>query len=207
MNKTAFHILLLRHGATTANREKRYAGSTDVSLSDEGIAALRALKASGLYPDSSGYALYTSNLLRAKETLAVLFPGSAAAALSAFNEMDFGAFEMHSYEELKDRAEYRLWIEDTTGDVGCPMGESANHFRRRVMEGMGKLMAKREDALVVTHGGVIAQIMQALFPYESRHFYQWQPENGCGYLIRFSGSAAASYRPIHIVNDRKEASL
>lgn len=207
MNKAAFHILLLRHGATAANHEKRYAGSTDVSLSDEGIAALRTLQSSGLYPDISGYALYTSNLLRAKETLAILFPGSAAAALSSFNEMDFGAFEMHSYEDLKDRAEYRLWVEDTTGNVSCPMGESANHFRRRVAEGMEKLMAQRENALVITHGGVIAQIMQALFPHENKHFYQWQPANGCGYLIRFSGGTAASYRPIDNFSDRKESSL
>lgn len=205
MKEKTFRLLLLRHGETAANKEKRYAGAADIPLSDEGREKLYKLKAKGLYPDVSGYLPYTTNLLRTKQTLSAIWPDSVSAALPAFNEMDFGVFEMHTYEELKDDPDYQRWISDSTGSVACPKGESANQFRQRVAAGLKALTAKRQDALLVTHGGVIAYVMQMLFPGANRHFYQWQPANGCGYLIEFSGDTAVSYTDIHDQARRKES--
>jgi broad specificity phosphatase PhoE len=41
----------------------------------------------------------------------------------------------------------------------------------------------KDDTCIITHGGVIAAIMENLFPHEGKNRYQWQPENGCGYRI------------------------
>ena len=38
------------------------------------------------------------------------------------------------------------------------------------------------DAVIVTHGGVIAAIMAHLFP-EGKNRYEWQSPNGGGYVI------------------------
>jgi hypothetical protein len=41
----------------------------------------------------------------------------------------------------------------------------------------------KEDTCVITHGGVIASIMEYLFPNEGKNRYQWQPKPGRGYAI------------------------
>lgn len=41
----------------------------------------------------------------------------------------------------------------------------------------------KEDACIVTHGGVIAALMEHLFPGENKNRYEWQSKNGCGYII------------------------
>lgn len=196
MTDHVYRILLLRHGQTVANIERRYAGKTDLPLDDQGVAQIRRFKKDGLYPDISGYHLYETGLLRTKQTLSIIWPGRASDILLDLREMDFGVFEMHNYEELKNDPDYQRWIEDQTGDVVCPTGESQNQFKQRILKGLQKLTEKRQNAVIVTHGGVIACLMQWLFPSENKHFYRWQPKNGCGYLICFSGNRAISYTNI-----------
>ena len=53
-------------------------------------------------------------------------------------------------------------------------------MRRRVLEAFSEI---QEDTCLITHGGVIAAIMEALFPEAHKTRYQWQPKNGCGYKI------------------------
>lgn len=60
-------------------------------------------------------------------------------------------------------------------------------MKARVIAAFGSI---REDACIVTHGGVIAAIMAHFFPEEGKHRYQWQPKNGCGYAVT-DGSYAA----------------
>ena len=60
-------ILLLRHGETAYNAERRYQGQRDIPLSPKGRAALHR---AGFAPDT----VYVSPLRRATETAAVLFP-------------------------------------------------------------------------------------------------------------------------------------
>ena len=53
-------------------------------------------------------------------------------------------------------------------------------MRRRVLEAFSEI---REDTVLVAHGGVIAAIMEHLFPEENKNRYQWQPDPGRGYRI------------------------
>ena len=54
-------------------------------------------------------------------------------------------------------------------------------MKQRVLSALSEL---REDTCILTHGGVIAAIMEHLFPEEGKNRYQWQPKNGCGYIVR-----------------------
>src|SRR5438552_1922241 len=45
MNAAAVKVLLVRHGATTASAEEKFAGSSDVDLSEEGLKQARRLAA------------------------------------------------------------------------------------------------------------------------------------------------------------------
>ena len=169
-------IYLIRHGKTEANEKWLYCGSTDLPLSEKGRAEL-----SGRNYDIKNVHFMTSGMKRTNETLRILFGDVEFETEPRFREVDFGVFEMHSYQELKDIPEYQQWI---TGDNEAnipPEGESGTQMKQRVLEAFSEI---REDTVLVAHGGVIATIMQHLFPEENKNRYEWQPSNGCGYRIQ-----------------------
>ena len=180
-------IVLLRHGRTEANDNWLYCGSTDLPLSPAGAAALAELRQEGGYPDITGMKVYTSGMRRTEETLRILYGDVEHSAAEALREMDFGAFEMHSYEQLKEDPVYRAWCDGDNESNLTPGGESGQLMRRRVLAGFDALCTENESFLLVSHGGPIAAIMDAKFPGEGKNRFQWQPANGRGYLIETDG--------------------
>lgn len=177
-------LYLIRHGKTEANLQHRYCGATDLPLSEAGREELK-----GLHYEISNVRFLTSGMLRTEQTLAALFGDVPHEKRPAFREVDFGIFEMHTYEELKNDPAYLDWI---TGDNMAnvpPKGESGNQMLARILAALQEL--RQEDTVLVTHGGVIAAIMEHLFPEENKSRYQWQPDPGHGYLIEGN-----SYRAI-----------
>ena len=175
-------IYLIRHGKTPANEAHLYCGSTDLSLSEAGIAELRG-KRCDITPDR----FITSGMKRAEQTLRLLFGDVPFTREPGFREVDFGIFEMKSYEQLKEDPQYQRWL---TGDNEAntpPGGESGADMTRRVLEAYKALEALPGDTVVVTHGGVIAAILASLFPEEGKSRYQWQPKPGCGYAVSRTG--------------------
>ena len=176
-------IYLIRHGKTQANEKHLYCGSTDLPLSEAGREELQSL-AYAIAPERFA----TSGMKRTNETLEILFGNVPYSVDSRFREVDFGDFEMKSYEMLKDDPAYQAWL---TGDNEAntpPGGESGTQMIRRVLEAFSELP---DGTALVAHGGVIAAIMQALFQEEGKNRYQWQPACGCGYEI-----CGKKYRPI-----------
>lgn len=168
-------IYLIRHGKTEANEQHLYCGSTDLLLSEKGREEL-----AGLHYDISNVRFLTSGMKRTDETLEILFGDVPRTVEPRFREVDFGIFEMHSYEQLKDVPAYQAWI---TGDNEAnvpPRGESGAQMKCRVLEALSEI---QEDTCIITHGGVIAAIMAHLFPEEGKNRYQWQPKNGHGYRV------------------------
>lgn len=176
-------LILIRHGKTEANEKRLYCGSTDLPLSPAGRAELAARRAGGDYPDISGFRVITSGLARCEETLEILYGERPHGADTRFAEIDFGAFEMHSYEELKDDPAYVAWITGDNEANRTPGGESGNDMTARVLAGLRELLASGRDAALVTHGGVIAAIMAELFPDEGKNRYEWQSAPGGGYVV------------------------
>lgn len=176
-------LILIRHGKTEANEKHLYCGSTDVGLSESGIAALTGKKHAGFKSDINNFRIITSGMKRCEQTLSVLFGDIPHETDPAFREMDFGKFEMRSYEELKNDPAYIEWISgDNTSNL-TPGGESGTIMQSRVIDGLNRLMNSGKDSLLITHGGVIAAIMDHLFPEENKNIYQWQPSQGEGYVI------------------------
>ena len=168
-------LYLIRHGLTRANEEHLYCGSTDLPLSDRGRAQLRELKY-----DIKNVRFISSGMKRADETMEILFGSVPYDVEADFREVDFGDFEMRSYEELKDTEAYREWLSGDNEANVPPGGESGAEMKQRVL---GALTRFTEDTLIVSHGGVIAAIMEQMFPDEAKSRYEWQPENGRGYKI------------------------
>lgn len=178
-------IYLIRHGRTEANARHLYYGSTDVPLSKEGAAELRPI---GL--DRKNLRFVTSGMLRTEQTLGLLFGAVDHTADPRIREMDFGAFEMKCYEDLKEDPAYQAWISGDNEANPTPGGESGAQMRLRVLAALEDLLAGERDTVVITHGGPIAAIMAHLFPGEGRSRYQWQPQPGHGYAVDETGFRA-----------------
>ena len=168
-------IYLIRHGKTEANEKRLYCGSTDLPLSNTGKEELRSV-----HYDIKNVRFISSGMKRTNETLHILFGDVPYDVDQRFREVDFGIFEMRSYEDLKDTPPYQAWI---TGDNEAnipPQGESGTQMKQRVLAALSEI---REDTCVITHGGVIAAIMEHMFPDENKNRYEWQPQPGHGYAI------------------------
>lgn len=183
-------LVLLRHGKTLANEQHLYCGATDIALSESGVTELRLAKEAGVYQDLAPSIFITSGMQRADQTLTLLFGKEPDKRLPCFVEMHFGEFEMKSYDELKEQADYQRWISDIH-HVSCPNGESEIEFHSRLEEGMDELLSlyrsssnDTKTVLLVAHGGVIAWAMERFFK-GVKNFYEWQPRNGGGYLLTF----------------------
>ena len=168
-------IYLIRHGKTKANEKHLYCGITDLPLSNTGKEELRSV-----HYDIKNVCFITSGMKRTNETLHILFGDVPYEVDPRFREVDFGTFEMRSYEELKDRPEYQTWL---TGDNDAnipPNGESGLQMKERVLAAFSEI---KEDTCIITHGGCIAAIMEHLFPSEGKNRYEWQPKNGYGWVV------------------------
>lgn len=168
-------IYLIRHGKTQANLQHLYCGSTDLALSDQGREELKQL-----HYAIENVKFITSGMLRTEQTLEILFGSMPHTQEPGLREVDFGIFEMKSYDQLKDDPSYQAWL---TGDNEAnvpPQGESGLQMRQRVLEAFSRV---KEDTVIIAHGGVIAAIMEHLFPEEEKNRYQWQPKPGHGYAV------------------------
>jgi len=186
-------IHIIRHGKTIANEQRLYCGHTDLPLSEAGISQIGDIE----YPQNIDL-FFTSGLLRTRQTIQCIYGPAHAQTIPQLAEFNFGQFEMKSYEDLKEQPDYQAWITDETGLVSCPGGENKQEFMKRVLAGYDILLEKSKQAQAVvlaTHGGVIASIMDYLFPGVC-NFYEWQPQPGHGYTLRYANGKLCNYEKI-----------
>ena len=181
-------LILIRHGATIGNAERRYIGQrSNQPLSERGAKELLERKTRGLYP--SVEALYVSPLARCVETARLIYPMLVPSFLPSLAEMDFGSFEGKNYEQLKDDPAYRQWI-DTAGETAPPGGESGQEFAQRLLGAVRQIAGDARarafhSAAVVTHGGCIMTMIAKLHPLAESGVdrYDYQAVNGGGYRV------------------------
>ncbi|MBQ6579455.1 MAG: histidine phosphatase family protein [Oscillospiraceae bacterium] len=179
-------IYLFRHGITEGNKRHLYYGSTDIPLIEEGIEAIRERREAGIYPETEGFKIITTDLCRTEQTLFEMYGREVPHKTDPrMREFSFGDFEMKGYEQLKDREDYQAWITGDNWRNICPNGESGEIMLNRSLEAMKEYVGT--DCIIVCHGGVIAGLMLTWFPGDetAEHFYAWQPKPSEGYRIDF----------------------
>jgi len=145
--------LLLRHGQTPMSVQKRYAGRSDVPLTDVGVqqaaAAAKRLASAGLD------VIVTSPLLRTVRTAQEVAAATGAPVVTdeGFRETDFGDWEGLTFAEVRERwpDEVTAWLADP--DVAPPGGESFTEVNARVTAALHRVLDARagQTVLIVSH--------------------------------------------------------
>ena len=179
-------VLLIRHGTTRCNIEKRYCGkASDEDLTDEEIESVKKKAVADVYPFAE--IVFCSPKKRALHTANIIYPDLNPVVIGEFDEIDFGEFEGKNYEELKDSPEYRQWI-DSGGENRFPEGESREEYCKRVKKGFLKALEEtmRQNAKsmgIIGHGGTI---MALLSMFAGKNYYDCMVGNSEGFLCGFS---------------------
>ncbi len=182
-------IHLIRHGATDANFKGQYIGcKTDLPLSPEGLNELRLLKENMEYPAAE--VVYSSPMLRCKQTAAVLYPEKETISVDNLKEYDFGSFEGKTAAELEGNPYFLPW---TSGQLSAPPeGEENSEFIKRVCLGLQQIvydMSSRGifEAAVIMHGGAMMMLLAATAVPRHKPV-EWTADNGRGYSIMITPS-------------------
>ncbi|WP_447928683.1 histidine phosphatase family protein [Vreelandella sp. EE27] len=168
-------LVVVRHGITAWNLERRYQGQRDIPLllpdAKEGLDTLREALAGEAFD-----AIYVSDLTRCRQTFEWIKPEACVAPVHdepRLRELDFGDYEGKVYDELKNDPAYRAWI-DSVGELRIPGGESAGDLRHRLdawLEDVAQSARQygHRRILAVTHGGVIRELRRR---FESVPFWE-----------------------------------
>jgi len=152
-------LVLVRHGQSLWNQENRFTGFVDVPLTDQGREEAR-LAARALRGMSFDVA-YTSALIRAQETLAIILEslGQPVPIIrdAALNERNYGDLQGLNKADAAKRwgdAQVKQWRRSY--DVPPPHGESLEMTAKRVLPFYDRAIAGDlrlgKNVLVVAHG-------------------------------------------------------
>ena len=201
------NICIIRHGITEGNARRLYYGKTDIPLAREGIEELKTLRGEGVYPDSKKSMIFTTGLIRTIQTKELVYGDRPYEVIEDLQEINFGEFEMKSYEDLLQNANYRDWITAEDLDKKPPGGESIRQFNHRVIRGYETVRERHRQfcyeqcpeagdpgaieaggpaaplTIVICHGGTISAIMDHIWPGVHDNMYGWIPHPGHGYLL------------------------
>lgn len=179
-------IYLVRHGATALTEEDRFAGATEVPLSDEGRRQVEAL-AERLHGDTLD-AVYASPLDRTMETArAIGSPhGLEPRGEPDLREIDYGRWEGLTRDDVeRDFAkEYDAWQEDPL-TIAPEGGESGIQVLARALPVMRRIVQqhRHRSVLVVSHKGTNRLLVSSLLGFDARGYRDRLDQSPAGLTI------------------------
>lgn len=191
-------LLLVRHGQSVWNSEKRIQGQQDVSLSDEG--RKQALALGERLRGTPIHACFSSPLKRAAETAELILKASgnsvSVTTLPELMERNFGDWEGKLIDDLRFLfpEEFPKWLESHQIPPP-PGGEGLDELLRRVEQGLRQILATGEgNILVVGHGGSIKAAICVLFRLPLSSFARMRTDNASLTVLEISDGRARLIR-------------
>lgn len=186
-------LVLLRHGRTEGTEPAPVLRRDRSSAAGRRRAGVKRRGKARRLSGAGGFSFVTTGMRRTTETLRAIYGDVPFSVLEDLREVNFGIFEMKSYEEVKSEPSYQAWLAGDWFSNTPPQGESFRASEARIARGLEHLLAREEDTICICHGGTILTAMQRLFPEEGKDGYAWQPKPGFGYTIDLVNRA---YLPI-----------
>jgi broad specificity phosphatase PhoE len=158
MSAVVGKLILVRHGESEGNRDRRFTTSGAVPLTDLGRkqARIAACRIKSLFRPEL---VITSPFARARET-AEIISGELALPIEIddrFHEQSLGELAGKSYDVMRQRPQHdpsRYW------EWRAPAGESLQDVRERTGSALDRIAAglAGRQIIIVSHGGVMASL-------------------------------------------------
>jgi alpha-ribazole phosphatase len=172
-------LILVRHGQTVYNAERRYQGQSDIPLNETGLqqAALLASRLQKIRLTAA----YSSDLIRASKTAEIALarhPSGLTPKISPLlREISGGGFEGLTWEEIV--AKYpdlaHKWS-DNRGWHTPPGGEPLADAQERINKAIAQIVEENpgEDSsvLIVAHGGIISVLICTMLGIDLNKLWQ-----------------------------------
>ena len=166
-------LVLVRHGLSVYNDQNRFTGWKDVDLNQQGRD--EAKQAVNLLMDYKFDTAFTSDLIRAKNTLSIILKGIDQKDIPvienmALNERDYGDLIGQNKAEAAEKfGEEQIHIWRRSFDTPPPGGESLKDTADRVIPYLKNeimpLVSSGKNILVSAHGNSIRAIVMDLQNY------------------------------------------
>jgi broad specificity phosphatase PhoE len=155
-------FILVRHGESEGNRERRFTISSEVPLTELGrrqareaaIRIARSFKPEVVISSPFARARQTSQIIAAELKLEI-------EVVRDLHERDLGYLKGHSYDDLREAARTDSSYDPTHAWLWRPRGgESYEDVRRRVVAAIDGLLLRypTHEVIIVSHGGVMLSL-------------------------------------------------
>ncbi len=173
MPSSTTRIFLIRHGATVLTAEDRFAGATDVELSDEGREQARRL-AQRLSAEKIA-AVFASPLSRTVETASIIAEQHKlpVQTRTELREISHGRWEQMTRREVEEKypEEAAAWDKDpyTSAPQG---GESGLAVTARALPALIEIVRAHSNqrVIVVSHKATIRLLLSSILGFDPRRF-------------------------------------
>ena len=173
------HLMLVRHGETEWNVQRRYQGQSDVPLSE--IGNQQAESIAGRLAGQEIDAIYASDLKRAWQTAQVIAAQIGLDVISEprLRELKFGILEGLTFEEAEEKYPEMItaWLDDFNNTP--ERAETIDMFNARIVSLLDDLKVKHDEqvVLLVGHGGSLSEILRVVLGLSPEKRWYIQMEN------------------------------
>lgn len=188
-------FLLVRHGETNWNRDKRFQGQIDVPLNDYG--RVQASQAADFLKAVPIDCAVSSPMLRPKETAEIILqshPGVELQLNSLLCEISHGLWEgkLEAEIEAEYPGELKQW-QQAPETVQMPEGENLQQVWQRAIQAWNEILASTPEpegdrpvtTLVVAHDAVNKALLCALVGQSPEYFWTFKQGNGSVTVIDY----------------------
>ncbi|MGL5964803.1 MAG: histidine phosphatase family protein [Fusobacteriaceae bacterium] len=183
-------LILIRHGETELNREKKFFGWLDPPLNDKGKiqALLAGKKMEKILLGRENIKIYISPLKRSVETYEEMnLERYPKEIIHDLKEINFGIFEGLSYEQIlkkypdESKKAFSKWE-----DYNFETGESPKDLQKRAISFIEKSIDKNKTNIIISHWGVINAILSYFFSKDLEAYWKFSLKNGGIALLDFN---------------------
>jgi len=195
-------LLLMRHGETAWNRDKRIMGDLDIALSDHG--RTQCSEAAALLAGFGVDRIVTSPLRRAAETAAIVASSLDVPVTGdpRLVEVRFGDWQGKTYEEVSTDPRYLAFASDPVA-TATPGGETVATVQGRGLEALSAVRGG-ECVLFVTHGDIIRTLLCHFLATPLGQYRRIRTDN-CGLSAIEVGSGMPEVKFLNVLADQQRA--
>ncbi len=206
------HLILVRHGQSLWNKERRFTGWADIGLTDQG--KLEAKKAGELIKELNieFHAYFTSKLKRAVNSLEIILKTLNKQNINivkteALNERHYGGLTSLNKDEIvKKYGSKQVQIWRRSFDVSPPPMEEAHPYKKKINsnilseslkdtfnrvvpyyeKSIKPIISSKKNILIVFHGNSIRALLMKILNISEEKINEFEIPTGNPLLLQFN---------------------